>query len=156
MFDPNSGAAGAWAVIGGQRANEHTVNNALLNMTNKDSGGSREFLEGEGLQSIDDSAEIVFNTGASFTALQLAARSKASRRFMFTVGDLQTGPGSDMFEAMVATFADTSPNEDILTATTSLQSANDQITYGVLFNDAIDSAADDATDADGDAALAVV
>lgn len=155
MFDPDSGDAGEWLVIGGQVTNEHAINNALIVISSKSAGGFREFMEGEAEQSLDDSVNIIFSTDTAFAALQLAARTRALRRFMFVRGNLQTGPGSDIFEAMVPSFADTSANEDALTAAVTLESANDQITYGTLFNDAIDSALDDAIDSAGDIGLAL-
>ena len=155
MFDPNAGVAGEWSVIGGQVTNEHTVNNAPLDMSNKSGGGFREFVEGEAQQSIDDSVNIIFSTDTAFAALQLASRNKEVRRFIFVKGNLQTGPGSDVFQGMIPSFVDTSPNEQTLTAQITIESANDDIIYETLFNDAIDSAGDDAIDAGGDAAVAL-
>ena len=46
MFDPDAGASGEWVVIGGQLTGDLASTVALLDMTNKDSGGVAEFLEG--------------------------------------------------------------------------------------------------------------
>lgn len=155
MFDPDAGAAGEWVIIGGQMVNDHTLNTALIDMTNKDSLSFQEFLEEQGRQDLNDSATIVFNTGASFAALQTAARTKAIRRFIWARGDLETGPGSDMFSGIVATFNDSASNEALVTAVVNIVSANDDVLFfAILFNDAIDSNADDAIDAAGNAALA--
>ena len=39
MFDPLAGVDGEWAIIAGQQTNDHALTTALLDMSNKNSGG---------------------------------------------------------------------------------------------------------------------
>ncbi len=155
MFDPASGAAGQWLLIGGQVTNDHALETALIDMSNKDSGGVQEFFEGEARQNIADSMTVFFSSDTAYTAVLTAARTKALRRFMFVRGPFETAPGADVFSAMISTVADNAGNEAILTSTVTLASANDDdLLFGVLFEDAIDVNTDDADDADGNFAVA--
>ena len=155
MFDPLEGVDGAWAVIAGQQTNDHTLTTALLDMSNKDSLGFQEFLEDEGRQDLSDSATLVFNTDATYVALQTAARDKGIRRFLWARGPLDTAPGADTFEGFVSSFVDNAANDAVLAATVTIVSGNDnKLFFNILFNDAIDVNADDAIDVNGDAAVA--
>ncbi len=154
MFDPDAGASGEWVVIGGQLTGGLASTVAPLDMTNKDSGGVQEFLEGEGRQDFNQALTLIFNSSDSYAALQAAHRTKAVRRFQWARGALDIEPGPDLFEGIVSTFSDSAANETILTAAVTIQSVNDTQSVGVLFDDAIDVNLDDAIDVALDAAVA--
>ena len=155
MFDPDAGASGQWLVIGGQRSNDLTINTALIDASNKDSDSFQEFLEDNGTQDINSTVTLVFSSNATFAALQLASRTKAVRRFMWTRGSLLAIPGADVFNGMIGTMSDDAVSESLVTSTFSILSANDEGQFfNILFNDAVDVNTDDAIDADGNAALA--
>ena len=155
MFDPALGASGQWIVIGGQRSNDLTINTALIDASNKDSGSFQEFLEDEGVQDINAGVTLVFSSNAAFAALQLASRTKAVRRFMWARGSLLAIPGADVFDGMIGTMSDDAASETLVTSTFTILSANgDRQFFNILFNDAVDVNTDDAIDVDGNPALA--
>jgi predicted secreted protein len=103
--------------IGGQNSHTLTLNNQIIDITNKSSANFRELLPDEGTQSLDLSMEFVFNSEATFASLRALAGTKADAAFQInmTAGDLE-------FVGMVASFVDTSPDGDKLTAAVSIQS----------------------------------
>lgn len=103
--------------IGGQNSHSLTLNNNLIDITNKSSASFRELLPDEGTQSIDLSLDLTFNSETAAAALRALAGSKgdASFRIVMPAGNLD-------FVGMVASLADTSPDGDKLTSSVSLQS----------------------------------
>ncbi|MCK5603262.1 hypothetical protein KAR91_15370 [Candidatus Pacearchaeota archaeon] len=108
-----------YVVIGGQNSHTLTLNNNVIDITNKSSASFRELLPDEGTQSIDLTLELTFNTEATFVSLRALAGSKADAAFQIVIG------GSDLdFVGMVSTWADTSPDGDKLTASVTLLSTD--------------------------------
>ncbi len=107
----------AWVQIGGQNSHTLTLNNSLIDITNKSSSDYREILADEGLQAFDLSLELTFNSEATFLSLRSIANTKADASFQINLpaGNLE-------FVGMVASFTDTSPSSDKLTASCSIQS----------------------------------
>lgn len=107
----------SYVQIGGQNSHSLTLNNSIIDITNKSSASYRELLPDEGTQSLDLSLDLTFNSQATFTSLRTLAGSKADAAFKINM------PGGDLlFVGMVASWADTSPDGDKLTASVSLQS----------------------------------
>ena len=106
-----------FAAIGGQNSHSMTINNAVIDITNKSSASFRELLAGEGTQSLDLSIELTFNSEATFDLLKAAASDKSANVF-------QIARGGQVIEGpfMIASWAETSPDGDKLTASASLQS----------------------------------
>jgi predicted secreted protein len=106
-----------YVMIGGQNSHSLTLNNNIIDITNKSSASFRELLAGEGIQSIDLGLELTFNSEVTFAALKALAGSKGDASFQIDVnGDLI------QFVGMVASWAESSPDGDKLTATVSIQS----------------------------------
>lgn len=103
--------------IGGQNSHSLTLNNSLIDITNKSSASFRELLPDEGTQSIDLSLDLTFNSQATFTSLRAIAGTKADAAFQINMP-----AGNLLLVGMVASFADTSPDGDKLTASVSIQS----------------------------------
>ena len=116
LEDTEGGAT--FSDIAGQVSSDNTLNTSLITINNKAAGGVREFLEGEGLQEFDISLNAIFNTDASFVRAQTVARTKLGvlARIVFSTAETWEG------RVMIPSFADTSPNEDALTAALTLQS----------------------------------
>ena len=107
----------SYVMIGGQNSHSLTLNNNLIDITNKSSASYREILTDEGTQSIDLTVELTFNSETTFTSLRTIANSKADAAFRINM------PGGNLdFVGMVASFADTSPDGDKLTASVTIQS----------------------------------
>jgi len=108
---------GGMTQIGGQNSHSLTLNNGLIDITTKDSASYRELLVDEGTQSVDLTLDLTFNSESTFASLRAAAGSKADYPFQINM------PAGNMaFTGMVASFADTSPDGDKLTASVSIQS----------------------------------
>ncbi len=122
-----------WQLIGGQLSHTETLNNALLDITNKEgTPGFRELLPDHGIQSVDYSVECVFNTQAAYTYLRGLADSKAMAHFQILRGDVTTGTVDTEAWLMVQSFADTSDDGAPLKATISLLSS-DEFDYNALY-----------------------
>lgn len=110
--------SGAFTDVGGLVTNSFTLNNGAIDITNKSSQSWRELLDGEGLQSVDISTEIVFSSDAAFGAMKASAVAK-------TIKPYQIARGSDVLEGgfMISSWAETSPDNDKHTVSVSLVSS---------------------------------
>ena len=108
--------------IGGITTNSFTLNNGAIEITNKSSASFREVLGGEGLQSMDLTIEVVFSSDSAFAAMKTSAVNKTKKAY-------QVARGSDVVESLfyITSYAETSPDNDKLTASVSLISSG-QIT----------------------------
>ena len=106
-----------YVMIGGQNSHSLTLNNNIIDITNKSSASFRELLPDEGIQSIDLSLELTFNSEVTFAALKALAGSKSDAAF-----EIDVAGDAIQFVGMVASWAETSPDGDKLTATVSIQS----------------------------------
>ena len=116
-MDPAGGSS--YVQIGGQNSHTITLNNALIDITNKSSASFRELLPAEGTQSIDLSLELTFNSQVTFAALRTQAGDKSTSTFRIVM------PGGNLdFTGMVASWVDTSPDGDKLTAAVTISSTD--------------------------------
>lgn len=104
--------------VGGITTNSFTLNNGAIDITNKSSASWRELLAGEGLQSVDISAEIVFNSDAAFVAMKTQALAK-------TLKDYQIARGAATLSGSfyITSWAESAPDNDKVTVSVSLQSS---------------------------------
>ena len=107
-----------FADIGGITTNSMTYNNGAIDITNKSSAGWRELMDGEGLQAVDISAELVFNSDANFVIMEDYGLNQ-------TIAGYQYARGGKTFtgDFKITSWAETSPDNDKLTVSTSLQSS---------------------------------
>lgn len=110
--------AGSFTDIGGITTNSFTLNNGAIDITNKSSGSWRELLDGEGLQSVDMTIEVLFSSDTAFAAVKASASDQSLQSY-------QVARGTETLEGKfkVTSFAETSPDNDKLTASISLQSS---------------------------------
>lgn len=118
LMDANNLPGSVYVMIGGQNTHSLTLNNGIIDITNKSSAQFRELLGGQGTQSLDLTIELTFNSEATFVALRTAAGDKSIKAFRIVIPTL----GNIDVECMVASFAETSPDGDKLSASVSLQS----------------------------------
>lgn len=113
----------SYTQIGGQNSHTLTLNNQTIDITNKSSSSFRELLPDEGLQSIDLSLELVFNSEVTFGELKTLAGSKGDASFQISrsTDDVE-------FVGMCSSWAETSPDNDKLTAAVTILST-DTITW---------------------------
>ena len=95
-----------------------TLNNTVIDITNKSSAQFRELLGAEGNQSLDLTIELTFNSEATFALLKGIAGTKAQASFEIDVDSAKI-----LFVGQVASWAETSPDSDKLTASVSIQSS---------------------------------
>ena len=100
-------ASGTFNAIGGLVTNSFTLNNGAIDVTNKSSASFREVMAGEGLQTLDMSAEVIFSTDANFALVKASALAK-------TVLAYQVARGSEVLAVnlFITSFAETSPDND--------------------------------------------
>lgn len=108
-----------YADIGGITTNSMTINNSVIDTTNKSTASWREIMDGAGLQSIDMTVECVFNSEANFLLMEDAAFTQTLTNFQYVRGGKTI---TCLFK--LASWAETSPDNEKLTASVSLQSAS--------------------------------
>ncbi len=69
----DGGSPETFDVVGGMRSTSLRINNEMVDVTNKTSGGWREILSGAGLRKISLSGSGIFTDSASETSLQAKA-----------------------------------------------------------------------------------
>lgn len=111
---------GTFADIGGITTNSFTLNNGAIDITNKSSASFREIMDGEGLQSLDMNIEVIFSTDTAFQAMQDSAFAKSIKPYQ-TVRNSETIG----FNGYITSFVETSPDNDKLTATVTIQSSGE-------------------------------
>jgi TP901-1 family phage major tail protein len=109
---------GTYANVGGLTSNSFTANNGAIDLTNKSSGSWREIMDGEGLQSVDISAEIIFCDDANFKIMKDSARDKTTISY-------QVARGAEVLEGSfyIATWTETATDNDKVTVSVSMQSS---------------------------------
>lgn len=115
-----------WFPIGGQISHSETLNNSLLDITNKiGSNKFRELLPDEGMQSVDYSVEMVFTSQAGFDFVRAAAGDKSINLYQVVRGDIPTGTVPIEVNLQVQSFVDNSADNEPLKATVSLLSSDE-------------------------------
>lgn len=121
-----------WLTIGGQLSHTETANTALLDITNKIGVPSfRELLPGQGMQSIDYTVEVVFNSDAAFRFVRDLAKNKDQALFQVVRGDIEVdGVVETQVTLQVQNLTQTSADNEPLTGSISLLSS-DEFDYGL-------------------------
>lgn len=76
---------GTYVTIGGMRSNSLTINNEIVDITNKSSSGVRTLLEGAGVNSIEISGSAVFFDDAQSAILLTQAKSNTHVNYQLTL-----------------------------------------------------------------------
>ena len=122
-------STGAWVAVGGQVSHTETLTNTPLDITNKvGSPDVRELLPDEGLQAVDYTTDLIFNSDTAFALVRALASSKSTARFQVLRGDVDSGTVPIETTLMVTSFAETSDAYNPLRATVTLLSS-DLFTY---------------------------
>lgn len=109
---------GTFGNVGGVLSQSITGNNGVIDLTNKSSAGFREIMAGEGLQSIDLSAEVIFSTDANFILMKDSWLAQTLLNY-----ELIRGADKLAFAAKIASWAETHPDNDKVVVSISLQSS---------------------------------
>jgi|TARA_R100000789_G_scaffold90199_1_gene87622 predicted secreted protein len=115
----DSPAAGTYTIIGGQNQHSITLNNNSIDITNKSSASFREIMDTEGIQSIDLTMDITYNTDSKYVLLRGYAGTKTIALYRIIIGAL----GNLDFAAAISSFGETSPDGDKLSNSITLQSS---------------------------------
>lgn len=89
-----------FTTIGGMRSNTLTMNDEMVDITNKDSSGARTILAQGGVNSITIAGSGVFTDSASETTLQGKFNVAALTNYQFLVPDFGTFTGSFMLTSL--------------------------------------------------------
>lgn len=115
-------ASGTFSVIGGQSSHTLTINNALIDITNKSSDEYRELLAGSGLRSADLSMEITYSSDSVFASVKADVDTRAAILYKLVFDP--TGTNSDVFSAtmIINSFGESAGNGEAVTNSVSMQS----------------------------------
>jgi TP901-1 family phage major tail protein len=89
-----------FTTIGGMRSNTLTMNDEMVDVTNKDSSGAREILAQGGVNSITVAGSGVFTDSASETELKGKFNVAALTNYQFLVPDFGTFTGAFMLTTL--------------------------------------------------------
>jgi len=89
-----------FTTIGGMRSNTLTMNDEMVDVTNKDSSGARTILAQGGVNSITVAGSGVFTDSASETTLKGKFNVSALTNYQFLVPDFGTFTGSFMLTTL--------------------------------------------------------
>ena len=89
-----------FTTIGGMRSNTLTMNDEMVDVTNKDSSGARTILAQGGVNSITIAGSGVFTDDASETTLKGKFNVSALTNYQFLVPDFGTFTGSFMLTSL--------------------------------------------------------
>lgn len=89
----DGGNPATYLTVGGIRPTNFSIANEPVEVTNKDSNGFRQYLEGAGTRSLAVSGSGVYDNGPGINKLEEAARTNAFAdiRILFPNGDDVTG-----------------------------------------------------------------
>lgn len=77
----NTPGGGTYNTVGGLRTTSLKINNEPVDITNKDSAGKRQLLEGAGVQSIEVSGAGVFTDASYYQQLRTAVMANTHLNF---------------------------------------------------------------------------
>ena len=89
-----------FTTIGGMRSNTLTMNDEMVDVTNKDSSGARTILAQGGVNSITIAGSGVFTDSASETTLKGKFNVSALTNYQFLVPDFGTFTGAFMLTSL--------------------------------------------------------
>lgn len=101
----DSEGSNTFTTVAGLKTTKLTRNNAVVDVTSKDSNAVKELLEGAGLRSVSISAEGVFKDDAAYNTISLAADTDQHLKYRVIV------PGDTYDKTITGVFAITSFDE---------------------------------------------
>ena len=96
----NGASPEVFTTIGGMRSNTLTMNDEMVDVTNKDSVGARTILAQGGVNSITIAGSGVFTDSASETTLKGKFNVSALTNYQFLVPDFGTFTGAFMLTSL--------------------------------------------------------
>jgi TP901-1 family phage major tail protein len=96
----NAASPEVFTTIGGMRSNTLTMNDEMVDITNKDSAGARTILAQGGVNSITIAGSGVFTDSASETTLKGKFNVSALTNYQFLVPNFGTFTGSFMLTSL--------------------------------------------------------
>ena len=96
----DAGSPEVFTTIGGMRSNTLTMNDEMVDVTNKDSAGARTILAQGGVNSITIAGSGVFTDSASETTLKGKFNVSALTNYQFLIPNFGTFTGSFMLTTL--------------------------------------------------------
>jgi hypothetical protein len=109
-----------WVPIGGQVSHTETITTNIIEITTKTAMSYRELLPDKGIQMVDYSTEVIFVSQQGYDLVRALAGNKGIADFRISA-DESIG---DPVQLMVASFADTSADNEALKGTINLLSSD--------------------------------
>lgn len=94
MKHGNGASPEVFTTIGGLRSTDITLNDEIVDITNKDSSGVRALLIDGGIHSISISGSGVFTDGASEASLRSEMNASVANNYQFLIPDFGTYTGA--------------------------------------------------------------
>lgn len=113
------GASGAGGTIAGVKNLTVSINNELVDITNKDSGGWRELLEAAGTQGVDISFDGVASDSATYETFKGYSQTNSANVYYILGADNDAIEGS----FHIASFQEQSSFNDAIAFSATLQSS---------------------------------
>lgn len=117
VFNKDTGEFGALA---GELSAAPTINNALIEITSKATLSFQQFIEDEGIQSLQLTGDFIFNSDVDYQYVRDAANEKSVEIFRFLNGVSDATGDFDQYDAIINVLGDTSPDGDKLTTSLTL------------------------------------
>ena len=95
-----SGSPEGMTTIGGLRSTEITLNEEIVDVTNKDSSGNRTLLLNGGIQSVSITGSGVFTDSASEASVRAEFAASAAQNYQFLVPDFGTYTGQFVLSSL--------------------------------------------------------
>jgi TP901-1 family phage major tail protein len=111
-----------FAAIGGAREITLTIANEPVDVTNADSAGVRQLLEGAGVNSVSIKLQGVYVDDAALEALRTDAATNVHRKFQLTIPGTNTVTYEGIF--MIASFEEAGSYNGAMTYNITLESAS--------------------------------
>ena len=120
--------SGSYVTVGGLRSTTITLNDEMVDATNKDSAGARAILVGAGVQSVSISASGIFTDATSETTLKTAFFAQAQT----SDGSAAQTPAIENFQFLIPSFG-TLTGSFLITSLEYAGEFNGEITYSMSF-----------------------
>lgn len=148
-----TGVGGVIGIIGGATNNGSAITNALLETTNKSSGEFRTIKAGSGTQSIDHTLEVFWSQDEYFEMVVENNNARSVNDYFLIYGPIVDGVKIDQFKFIISDFSDSSElNTPVSSSVTFQNSGSFMVNEQYFF--AVDSNTEDATDSNGEFAIA--
>ena len=148
------GTNGELIMVGGVTSNGTTINNTLVETTNKSSEEFRTYLDEAGTQSVTHTLEVFWSSDEAYQSIVSRYDDQTAHPYFFFYAGLDDiDQPADMFRLIIPTATNTFEIDTPVSSSVNFESSGGFV-LGQQYFDAIDSNGDDAIDSNGNNAIA--